>query len=476
MMWANEFDKDAIRAKYLGDNFAGTRTSRECLTEPVTSTYSAASGDPVLHDLPSSAIPRKMSDRELPALPQHEEESPIVEQDSVVQQEPLALPLRPLKGPIVEVLPIEGDVEELDTAHIPSPAIGLTEEIQSVNGGSGKEAPSPPPKPSTIGRKPVPRTGRINEHPAFRQKPLEEPITALPEMSSAEKTIRKAWEPHTSSPESLEKESPLVKVKGPGGGGFRRLFGQRKADLPARSATPQPTGPEFSLQVQPQSSISRRISMLRKRSSPAVTPLAEIPYVSAMPPSPVPTEPDAPIPDAHYADSAPSLSHVDSTEQHHADDAYSKFAQGPLAASAVPLLRESTENRQADMTFPQFKTRAAQLLHSQRDSSEAPAGEYAPPTEHDNDAESETSVELKDQMSFPADRWAQIRKNAAERAARMSEEQSQQSRPSQSGRTDDGETSGEETIEARVARIKARVAELTKNMGVPDNVTTYTRQ
>ncbi|TKA61371.1 hypothetical protein B0A49_11530 [Cryomyces minteri] len=477
MMWANEFDKDAIRAKYLGDNFAGTGTSRERLTEPATSSYSAAFGDPVLHDLISSAIPRRMSNRELPALTQHEERSPIVEQDSVAQQEPLAPPLHPFKGPIIDELPIDGDVEELDTARIPPPAIGPTEEIQSVNGGSEKEAPSPPPKPRMIGRKPVPRTGRINEHPAFRQKPLEEPITALPEMSPAERTMRKAWEPDASSPESLEKESPLVKVKRPGGGGFRRLFSQRKADLTARSATLQSSGPDFSLQVQPQSSISRRISMLRKRSSPTVTPLAEIPYVSAMPPSPVPTEPDAPIPDAYYADSAPNLSHVDSAEQRHADDAYSKFTHAPLAVSAVTLPRESTENPQANMTFPQFKTRAAQLLHPQRDSSEAPAGEYAPLTEHDNDAESETSFELKHQTSFPADRWAQIRKNAAERAARMSEEQqSQQSRPSQSGRTDDGETSGEETIEARVARIKARVAELTKNMDVPNNVTAYTRQ
>ncbi|KAI7132420.1 hypothetical protein KC352_g31042, partial [Hortaea werneckii] len=49
-----------------------------------------------------------------------------------------------------------------------------------------------------------------------------------------------------------------------------------------------------------------------------------------------------------------------------------------------------------------------------------------------------------------------------------SEEQSVQSRPShqQSMReTDDGETSGEETIESRVARIKARVAELTGGAG-----------
>jgi hypothetical protein len=43
------------------------------------------------------------------------------------------------------------------------------------------------------------------------------------------------------------------------------------------------------------------------------------------------------------------------------------------------------------------------------------------------------------------DRWAQIRKNAADRAARQSEEQS---RGGYSGKTDgdDGETSGEESM------------------------------
>ncbi|KAL1974483.1 hypothetical protein VTN31DRAFT_4687 [Thermomyces dupontii] len=59
------------------------------------------------------------------------------------------------------------------------------------------------------------------------------------------------------------------------------------------------------------------------------------------------------------------------------------------------------------------------------------------------------------------DRLAQLRKSAAERAAAAEEAPS---RTSQADRTDDGDTSGEETIESRVARIKARVAELTGNM------------
>jgi hypothetical protein len=64
-------------------------------------------------------------------------------------------------------------------------------------------------------------------------------------------------------------------------------------------------------------------------------------------------------------------------------------------------------------------------------------------------------------IANPSDRWAQIRKNAAERAQRLNEEHSHGRNHSASARSDDGETSGEETIESRVARIKARVAELT---------------
>jgi hypothetical protein len=50
------------------------------------------------------------------------------------------------------------------------------------------------------------------------------------------------------------------------------------------------------------------------------------------------------------------------------------------------------------------------------------------------------------------DRWEQLRKNAAERAERRSQEQFSR---------ESTETDNDETIEARVERIKARVAELT---------------
>ncbi|KAB8596118.1 hypothetical protein FH972_025827 [Carpinus fangiana] len=93
-------------------------------------------------------------------------------------------------------------------------------------------------------------------------------------------------------------------------------------------------------------------------------------------------------------------------------------------------------------------------------------------TSHESNAEPTfpSSAVVDEVLSQPrpeaitADRWAQIRKNAAERRASQDNGSAgAYTRFSQSGRTDrtdDGETSGEESIESRVARIKARMAEM----------------
>ena len=73
--------------------------------------------------------------------------------------------------------------------------------------------------------------------------------------------------------------------------------------------------------------------------------------------------------------------------------------------------------------------------------------EQRDPIEDDrrSEAQSEATMEERpDPIAPEKDRWATIRENAARRAARASEEQSE-SRPSQSARTEDGETSGEES-------------------------------
>ena len=62
--------------------------------------------------------------------------------------------------------------------------------------------------------------------------------------------------------------------------------------------------------------------------------------------------------------------------------------------------------------------------------------------------------------SISGDRWVQIRKNALERMAQTQHEK-QSSGGYGENRNRDEESNSEETIESRIARIKARVAELT---------------
>jgi hypothetical protein len=141
--------------------------------------------------------------------------------------------------------------------------------------------------------------------------------------------------------------------------------------------------------------------------------------------------------------------------QQEIDQAFSRFDQGPMEdmPAFAPADDESDDDAAAAPTVPR---RQMQQTNPRTPTQRAP--EYS-------DDISEESVEFTKQQSPSQDRWAQIRKNAAERAARLSEEQVRRSRSqSQSQRTDEGETSGEETIESRVARIKARVAELTGNV------------
>ncbi|CCF40277.1 hypothetical protein CH063_02313 [Colletotrichum higginsianum] len=247
-------------------------------------------------------------------------------------------------------------------------------------------------------------------------------------------------EPDTSPKDKRSKK--LHKEKA-GGGGLRKLFGRNKnrnsklpenaaADvngmLQRETATPEPPKPAPSPVPQPIASESNL---------PTPTP-AEAYTTPLETPQPAPVETQAHEP--QYEPSVDeSLSRVDTEDANEAQNEFSRFDQGPLQEQPAFVPDDDSED-----AIPPPIARHAKTPE--------------PPTE--------TSPASPDDgpRSPPAlDRWAQIRKNAAERAAqRQSEEQS---RGGYSKTTDgDDDTSGEETIESRVARIKARVAELTGNM------------
>jgi hypothetical protein len=181
----------------------------------------------------------------------------------------------------------------------------------------------------------------------------------------------------------------------------------------------------------------------------------------------------------------------DARDTRNAETEFARFDQGPMDDMPAAMPRDSIDDDANDAPDSPIKStfdpRAESQSHGYRNQ-QTPDEVFVTPLERNDERADAVSIISEEGDGEPyapqqiQDRWAQIRENAQRRAAaRASEEQS---RPSQSARTDDdGATSEEESkstssppplrvkqltdfaaIESRVARIKARVAELTGNM------------
>ncbi|KAF2789805.1 hypothetical protein K505DRAFT_365289 [Melanomma pulvis-pyrius CBS 109.77] len=408
MKWDKKFgegakDRNALRAQYLGDMTAG-RGSRDNL-------LTIANGG-------TSAMSQNWSNRDLPSLPKSEADAQSLRRDA--PPSPLPVPATPTA----------------DTLRSPR-----AEASSAAPASLRNNSPLPPP---LVDEKPSQQTGNLEQHPALR-KPVPE---RKPTDVHAEE---KAPVPEAAP---VKKPSPKKLKKKEGGGGFRKLFGKKKADAPVAAKPVQPVQPA---DVEPEA--TRSVSRIDNHPSP---PREPSPAYSAEGHEPVralsPEIQPSPAVSAvsqNYRE-PPSAVTPSNHEQRDAVQTFSRFDQGPIDDMPAFVPDDSDDDDEALMppNVPRHRTQDE---------------EATTPTRQDlnRDDISEESIDLTRQVSPSQDRWAQIRKNAADRAARLSEEQSRRSRSqsqSQSARTDEGETSGEETIESRVARIKARVAELTGNM------------
>ncbi|POR38978.1 Morphogenesis-like protein MSB1 [Tolypocladium paradoxum] len=168
--------------------------------------------------------------------------------------------------------------------------------------------------------------------------------------------------------------------------------------------------------------------------NPSAEPLAVPHQVPETPKTIEHPEPD------HGPSVGEDLERVDTREAAEARQEFSRFDQGPLAEQ--PAFTPDDDD-DGDATPP-------------------------PIARHPPRQEASKGERVEDKLSQSAspgvqDRWAQIRKNAAQRAATKGKDEPTRGAPNKAAEGDD-DTSGEETIESRVARIKARVAELTGNM------------
>ncbi|ESZ96971.1 hypothetical protein SBOR_2653 [Sclerotinia borealis F-4128] len=304
-----------------------------------------------------------------------------------------------------------------------------------------------------------------NIHPLER-KPIPVPPSPLNQNKPSMDFPRASMDYSASSPQDQDNHKKLKKKDPATGGGFRGMFVRKKQTKPA-----PPNASEMAMNGKggpkhegKRNSLTRRFS---RKKSPLVSPSSERgdELVSPAPPmssgdrTPVtPATPHRPSYEQSLAQD--DISRVDTEDAREAHQEFSRFDQGPLE------------------DFPAFAPTAESSTPRVSEDSESPPSRYEEVDEH-------PQGEPLTHQTSPQEKWAQIRKNAAEQSAAHNRPSEEQSRGGYSQRTDndDGETSGEESeylppstsyswgdilmdpaIESRVARIKARVAELTGNM------------
>ncbi|KAI5194670.1 DUF1708-domain-containing protein [Aureobasidium subglaciale] len=458
MKWAHSFDKEATRKQYLGDNFAGKGEPVELHVPDNASVDAAALTEAQGSNKPLPA-PRARTrspsvvERQAPKTPDQPNastETIPAPQTSTNNAEPQSL-----SASIISEKPVIHDATEMPT--MPSIASKVTQ----------------------VGRKPVPdRTNNVHNHPAFRpsaetQRPANTELTGV-------KAARQAWEAKANkfSPEIMAHEN-----KRPNG--FKRMFsrGHRNDDGKRDFTGQQPSASMTSLAPPSETSLGRKLSLLRKKSNTPTSP--------TQPAAPI-TEPLFPrraVADSLVAppseQSPPAVSSLEPTfsQQHmevddnlvspmhsehmsNADEGFQRFDQGPLSDAPAWTPRESVDSH---LTQEEAHKADLEAGHLNAPGAFPETPMETPMSENGNGQLGSDSVyETAQPVANGYDRWAQIRKNAAERVERgprVSEDQISR-RPSHitTNTEDEGDTSGEETIDDRVARIKARVAHLTGNL------------
>jgi hypothetical protein len=382
MKWANKYDKDAIREAYLKNANHGRGLADATMQR--NDSDSAIDGT-----LLAARIEQReaSAERELPAPPS--EERPAV----------------PSKAPTPQQASYPPTPNQASYPPTPRP---YEEEHPQI---SEKQIESPPP---------------MEVHPLERNSPMMSPmLPPAPPVKQSMDIPRPSHDQSGSSPEN-KTHNKLKKKEVGSGGGFKKLFGRKKESSMPPSVSQNGNQAGLAPPAATSGGLGRRLSNLRKKPVPVAAPppqqqaVISQQHISEDEITPVATPQTEHRP--HYERSydpsiQDTLSRVDTSDAQEAQHAFSSFDQGPL--EDVPAFVPDDSPRES-------------------------IDDAAPPPIAMSRV-SEDGTDLSKQISPTQDRWAQIRKNAAERAAaRQSEEQSRGGY-SQKTDGDDGETSGEES-------------------------------
>ena len=444
MRWANSYDKDAVRTAYLGNDFAGRGMSNDMLPPGGLKSNGIDTNGTATPTMPQRDASTPKGDygfpRSMPSFPRNE--SGLSKKEVARERDLPSLPREKLEKLAPETPPEEQmPAPALPPAALPTPPAEDNQQYRAA-----AEAAKIPLAELTPMEQP-----RQPERQPLRPLDQNQPQSAMnssPAYPRPVSPIRGTSNDFRSTSFSSERQSPpskKLKKRAPGGG-LKGFFGRKRLDVAdlvvaseadnnaalaaARAASQGPQAKQQSFAGPPQASLNRRSSNVRKASSPQTVPLAAppVPALHDIDDEPAASTAEAtPLesprfepPQRGWHDSQQSLSGVDSHDKRQADRDFSSFDQGPLVDQpAIPPLDSPDSS--------EFATPAEPGMH------------HTTALDAVQDDASEKSIELAREISPLQDRWAQIRKNAAERAARLSEEQG---KPNQ---TEEGDTSGEES-------------------------------
>lgn len=390
MKWTKAYDKDTFRAAYLSDNTAGTGAHAD---EAATGSKAPEPAAPAAPLPPSTAE----------ATPAPPAKDPAA----------TATPLPPSPEPAKKVLRKETPKEKV-------------EEKKEV-----KQEKEEKPQEKETKKDPVPEKDVEVKEEVPEAKPAQAVVVEQP----------------TEAPKPAEEQEPTKKPqkKIRTTGTFKNMFttNKKKAEQPPMKST----GAKDASVAAARAALEAKAKAAQDPASPknvSKKPLPEKPKTPVTPTA-APVEPEqnpeakpAQIigsgspPQTRHAVEQDALSRVDTNERDAADQEFSKFDQGPLVEQ------------------PAFVPEDGPLSPVPDTEPEVPK---TPTNGHEETALPQVSPE-SDAPAPSADRWAQIRENAAKRTAATTEESAKdeeeprisQSGVSQSERTeDDGDTSGEES-------------------------------
>lgn len=333
--------------------------------------------------------------------------------------------------------PISKDPEEKPTAPLaPLPTNATKSALPPLPKEAAAAVSTPlPPSPKEAPTKPVNVAAPEEEKPITKPAVVEQPTEPRDSVDETGKKLKKktgnsAFKSMFSAKKKPEQQQPPVK-----NADSKEIsnVAATRAALEAKAKAAQESGPvkKKPLPNGAAVAVTPVATKLEKPSSPqGVQPTVKEPVAkppTSTQPSASPKENGAP-PKTRRAVEYDALSRVGTNERDAADQEFSKFDQGPLSdqPSFVP------EDSPVDATFAAQKTEVPQT-----------------PT-NGNGVRPETATS-PESTEAAQDRWKAIREAAAQRTAAAQEEQAHEheteanTRTSQSERTDDGDTSGEES-------------------------------